>query len=44
MPSEPKPKKPLSLGRGTLELAQDYKETSLIGVEDRIRHNELNYL
>ena len=26
------------------QLAQDYKETSLIGIQDRIRHNELNYL
>ena len=33
------------LKRGSYsELAQDYKETSLIGVEDRVRHNELNYL
>lgn len=25
-------------------LAQDYKETNLVGIQDRIRNNELNYL
>jgi hypothetical protein len=25
-------------------LAQDHKESNLIGIEDRIRHHELNYL
>jgi arylsulfatase len=26
------------------QLAEDHKESSLVGVEDRVRHNQLNYL
>ena len=28
----------------TARLAQDYKETNLVGIEDRIRRDRLNYL